>query len=369
MKFKKVFSFFLAASLLSLTSCKDDDDNNNANQENPGVAVGAIVVCNGQMYDAIPGSITSYDIASQDATLSAFKAVNGRNLGDANDAVFAGNYLFVASSEENTVEVLNRNTLKSVKTIRMVETFGADKGNKPRCLYVNKDVLYISTFAGYVCTLDVKTLEAGTTYKVGSYPEGITASADGSKIYVANSDYGKGVNPSVSVIDLSTKVVFEIKSSKIQNPRYLMTSAGSVYLVDLGSYDESWNQTGAALYKLVGPSTFTKVCDATMAAASDSKIFYCNAPFHTPVLAPTYGVYDTTNGFNKPLDISVEMPACVGIDPATNNFYVGSYTTDPATGYAYFSKNGYVEIFDNEASIGKFSCGVGPMGITFNVVK
>lgn len=365
----KILSILLSGMLLPLASCGDDnepttpnpDENGGGTVENPSSIHAAYVVCNGASYSGIPGSLTFFNFQTSKATLSAFQKANNRSLGiSANQALVAGEYLFVTSTDENTVEIADRNTLVSVKTVKMAEEFG-DAGIMPRCLAYADGMVYVSTFKGYVCTINATTLETGKTYKVGSYPEGMTFSNDG-KLYVANSDYGMGQNPSISVIDIKSGVVTEIRDSKMKNPTDLFTVEGDIYLLDRGSYDQLNNQTGAALYML-NSNSLEFVEDATMVAVADDAIFICNAPYHTPVLEPSYTY--RKGGVCKCLDISVESPAFVGIDPVSGNLFVGSYHVDPATHYADYSGNGYVAVFSEATQLYTFDCGVGPVNIIF----
>ncbi len=365
----------IAAMAFIFASCSEDSpEPGNATPVKP--TTGAVVICDGYPATGIPGSVTTYDFKTSTATLNAFSQANGRYLGtSADDALVAGDYLFIVSTNENMVEITDKNTLKSVKRINMTETFGAHKGEKPRSLLVADDKLFISTFAGYVCTYDYKNLTPSTTYKAGSYPEGI-AVLNG-KLYVANSGYGIGLNPSLSVIDLKTGEGKEITSENLLNPRYLYTVAGKLFIIDGGEYDMSWNQTKTHLYAVEIPDSgdgeykFRKICDATLGAASGKNIVICSAPWHTPAVVPSYAIYNVESGVLTALsDITVDSPAFVGIDPSDEDIFVGSYKLNPATGYAAYDENGYVNIYsakEGYAKSGAFECGVGPRAITFSL--
>ncbi len=361
----------LSLGLLSLVSCSNDEPANGAVQ--PVQTTGAFVVCDGFLSTGIPGSITSYDFSTGTATLNAFSKVNGRHLGSsAEEAIVAGDYLFIVSTNENTVEIADKNTLKSIQAINMIATFGDDKGDKPRSLLVKDDKLFISTFSGFVCSYDYKNLKPLNTYKAGSYPEGM-AFFNG-KLFVANSGYGMGLNPSLSVIDITSGDSYEITDENIRNPKSLYVVQNKLFLLDGGEYDASWNQTETNLYS-VEPSAdnknvnLSKICSATYAAASNKIIAVINAPWHTPVVRPTYGFYDVASGTFSILDITVDSPAFIGIDPMSEDIFLGSYKADPATGYAAYGENGYVNIYSaskNYTVAGSFTCGVGPRSITFN---
>lgn len=357
-------------SLILAAACGSCSDNNEPNPRRISVNVhGAIVVGCGSTYSAIPGSVTLYDYATSTTTLNAFSRVNDRTLGvSANYAMVDGDYVYIVSSDENTVEVAHKNTLVSVKTVSTETLFGADKGALPRRALAHDGVIYVTTFSGYVCAFDATTYEAKGTYAIGSYPEGMCVDAQGN-MYVACSDYGNGIDPSIAVLNLADGSVEQIRDAKIQNPESIFIMDGRVFYLDGGHYEspspDILDQYDAALYEIKADKSVVKIQDATKAAASDDIIFICNAPFHTPVLTPSYYIFTPSTGEVEMLDISVDSPAFVGVN-AQNNLFVGSYTIDPATQYANYSDNGYVRVFDKNRTLYQFECGVGPVAITFN---
>lgn len=366
---KTYLSLLLPAVLLSLGACSDDDPKGPVGPDGEEITsvAGAFVVCNGQMTNGIAGSITNLDVATGKSTLGAFAAANGRTLGvSANDALVYGDKLYIVSTDENMIEVVNRNTMKSLASISTVTLMGDDKGDKPRYLACANGCVYVSTYSGYVGEIEVNNFSLRRTFKVGSYPEGMLA-VDSKVLYVANSDYGQGVNPSISRIDLTSGEVKDLKFEGLRNPRWMYYVAGKVFVLDGGNYDASWNQENTNLYQIDGEK-LVKVADATMAAADNSRIYVCNAPYHTPVLTPTYGVYDVTSGkYTAMNEISVDSPAFIGINILSGNIFVGSYNIDPETHYALFTQNGYVREFTPAGQkVRDFECGVGPVSIIFN---
>lgn len=364
-------SLIIPAAALLLASCSDD---NNTVIFGPSDlhAAGAYVVCSGNFQNQIPGSVTSFDFANSEATLNAFQSANDRVIGTSVDDAFVyGDKLFIVSTEENTIEVCDPFTLLSIKQIKTTDGFGT-KGNKPRRVAGYGDKIYVTTYgddaSGYVISYNTADYSTADSFTAGSYPEGLVILPDG-KMYVANSDYGNGINPSVSVLNAAApaEAGTKITGDEIKNPFDLYYAGGKTYLLDRGSYDASWNQTGASLYEISG-TTLTKKADATMAAAGADKIFICNAPFHTPVLEPTYYLFDATTGELTQLsDVKVDSPAAVGVDPTTGELFLASYKADPVTGYANYTGNGYVARYTLTGKYtSQFTCGVGPMAISFN---
>ena len=362
--------FFIAVSIMAasvLTSCSDDDTSE-PSPESTQLAKGMFVVNSGNSSDQLSGSLT-YIGDDGSVSQNVFATANGRALGmTPNDAIVNGNKLYIVVTGENTIEVVDKNTLKSIKQISTPELMGDDKGKNPRRLIALGRYVCVSTFDGYVAAIDTVDFSAANIYKVGSYPEGMAAS--GENLYVANSDYGQCINPSISRISLTDGSVEEKKDELINNPTSLAALGSGLYVLDYGSYDAAWNQVGAGVYRLTN-GTVTKVADATMMAADHTHnlIYTINAPYTTPATPITYNVYDITTGENKTFITGddIDSPAAITVDPVTGDVYIASYKTNPDTGYADYSGNGYVNKYDSEGNlIGQYETGVGPTAFVFN---
>lgn len=384
-KFLSMFAFALA-SVMVFTAC-DDDDNNEPTPQPVEVSEGVFIINTGNAYNSIDGSLTYINTTTGAVTQSAFMAKNGRSLGGTvNDAVVYGSKLYIVSTDENTVEVVDRNTLQSVRQLSTTTLMGTDKGLQPRHLLAYDGKVFVSAYGasangatdgtavGYVAAIDTTTY-AATTYAVGSYPEGMAAN-DGI-VYVANSSYGNGTNPSISQINISTGTVTEIKDNLITNPVGLSYVAGALYILDSGLYDASWNQTGNGV-RVYKNGTVTKIADATMMAtyykkvsdgiAAQAYIYMVNAPYSYPTTTPTYSVYDisagTTTTFVDGTDIA--SPCGMGVDPVTGKVYLTSYVMGEY-GYADYNANGYVcEYTADGTFVKKYTTGVGPAAVAFN---
>lgn len=337
-----------------LTSCLDDDDDNNGNYRWP-VAVnnGIYVVNAGNQEDNITGSLTYVDTL-WNATTDAFRNATNRNLGvTANDGVVYGSKLYIVVSEENTIEVLNNKSLSPVRTINTVSKIGSDKGNKPRCIVAAGGFIFVSTYDGYVAAIDTANFNLYKTYKVGSYPEGMALSPDGSVLYVANSDYGRG-NGSLSAIDLYTEEVQKFTDKDIVNPTQVAVNSYGLFVLDYGSYDENWNQIGAGVRKVYNGKVSVVVPDATSMAMSGRNIFTINAPYGSSAVT-SYKVYDTMNGTVSDFIANGDhtanpeapySPAAIAVDVVRNMVYISSYSRDPDTGSAGYSIDGYLNAYD-----------------------
>lgn len=374
------------AGVMTFTAC-DDDDNGNTEPTPVDVSEGVFIINTGNAYNNIDGSLTYINTSTGAATQSAFKAKNGRSLGGtANDAVVYGSKLYIVATDENTVEVVDRSTLQSIRQLSTTALMGAEKGLQPRHLLAHDGKVYVSAYGasansatdgsavGYVAAIDTATY-AATTYAVGSYPEGMAA--NGGTVYVANSSWGNGVNPSISAINTSTGAVTEIKDALITNPVSLAYVNGALYILDSGLYDASWNQTGQGVRKYEN-GTVTKIADATMMAvggvgvtrtsAVEPYIYMVNAPYTYPSTPVTYSVYSVGSGqtstFTDGSDIA--SPCGMGVDPVTGNVYITSYVMGEY-GYADYNANGYVVEYDAWGTkLNRYETGVGPSAVAFN---
>lgn len=386
---KKLISICAIAALCMpfFTACDDDDSPSVSAVD---VSEGVFIVCSGNMSNAIDGSLTYVNTTAGTSTTNAFYAANNRSLGlTANDALVYGSKLYIAVTNENTLEVVDRATLKSIKQISTTELMGADKGLNPRHLVAYAGKVYLSTFGteasypydgtvqGYVVAIDTASYEATATYQVGTYPEGMAI--NNGKLYAACSSYGTGTAPSISEIDLSSGTVNEITDSLITNPVGIAAVNGVLYILDSGLYDASWNQSGQGVRKYEN-GKFTKLASATMMAVSgvgvtrsteagSPKIYMVNNPYTYPSTPVTYSVYDTATGETSEfIDGSdIYSPNGIGIDPITGNVYILSYKENPDTGYAGYSLPGYVvEYSSTGTKLNEYATGVGPCAVAVN---
>lgn len=354
---RKFYSLFAIAAIAAfgLTSCDDDDDAPNY------VAVetseGAFVVCGGNMGGKIDGSLTYFDYASGTATQNAYKAANGESLGGTvNDAIIYGSKIYIVGSDEKTVFVANKNTLKSVAKIK-AEING--EAVTPRHIAADYGKVFVTTFNNAVLAIDTLTNTIADTYECGSYSEGIAVS-DG-KLYVADSDYGNG-NASISMIDLKTKTTTTFKHENIKNAVGIAVVNGRLFVQDSGSYDANYNQSGQGVYEIAN-GTVTKLADATEMAvdASHGKIYTINAPYTYPATPVSYGVIDIATGtVSKFCDgTEIEYPGKVSVDPVKGNVFITSYMMGTG-GYADYKAPGYCTIYSTSGAYqGKFDCNVG----------
>ncbi len=362
---------------LSLTACKDEPDHVWTPTDVVSTSDGLFVVGSGSNYSGIDGDLTYYDYASKKETLKAFQGVNGKSLGaNPNAGITYGSKVYLTVTEENVIEVLDKNTLKEIRQIKTTDQLGSTQGLKPRQLFAMNGHVYYTTYGGEngsVAEIDTTAFKMTRSWMVGSYPEGITGStANGGVLFVANSNYAAG-NGTLSWIDLSsiansTNSGVTTKAVKgIENPTQVFISQGQYYVVDLGHYESAapYAQSGNGLKKVVTSNseyTSETVAPATMAALVNNAFYTVNAPYGAGEVS--YNKY--VGGQLTPISgISVDSPCAMNVDPISKHIFVASYSM--SGGYPSYTSNGYVREFTEDGNpVAQFECGVSASCIFFN---
>ena len=324
--------FMLGASVF--TACSNDDDNDSGKRA-VDVSEGLFIVGSGNKRAGIGGNLSYINYATGTVTSKAFETVNGKALGQtANYVAIYGSKLYIVVDGEATIWVCDKKTLKVEKQIITTTLLDATKGVSPRAIVGAGDKIYFTCYGnsinggnGIVAALDTLTFSKFTTYEVGSYPDGLTVCSG--YLFVANSDYGNNVNPSLSKIDLQSGAVTTIKDAAITNPMMITTIGNNVYYLDYGTYDANWNQTGQGVRRVTVDGKVTKVCDGTAMGTDGKRIFAANAPYGGET---KYYIYDpATDKATEWNPADINNPAVITADPVTGNIFITSYSksTDP----------------------------------------
>lgn len=353
----RVLALVLALPVV-FAACDNDDPTDSA----PIVAQKGVFVFNsGNQGKNINGSLSFIDQKTNTVANDVFDAVNDRSLGSTvQDGVALGNNLYIAVSESNTIEVVNKNTLVSVTQI--IPATG--QGSKPRDIVTDGKYVYVSMLSGYVSRIDVSRNVIDKTVKVGPNPEEM-ALANG-YLYVVNSDglnYEAGyVNgKTVSKINL-TNFEEEEKISVGLNPTKIVADAsGNLLVLCMGDY----NANPASIWKI---DSSDAVKDwgkpATIIGIKDNSLYTINAPYGADVVK--YTIYNTLTGAVEKDDFvatPVDSPCGIAID-ANGGIYITSYTL--VGGYASYTTPGYVnEYSSNGTFVKKYDVGVGAVYMTF----
>lgn len=377
MKFKHLL---FAAALFSVTplfyACSDDDNeveiprdpeedpeskpDTTPEATAPTTATG-LYVCNaGNLSNNINGSLSFIDFATGNVTNNLFSTINKRSLGSTvQDGIVYGSKMYIAVYGSNIIEVVDKNTAKSIKQI--IPT--AAQGEGPRDVVAANGKVYVSMYDGYVSSIDTTNCTIDATVKVGPNPEEMTI-ANGF-LYVTNSDgmnYDNGNENGKSVSKIGLKTFTEAKRiAVIVNPtKICSTQNGNVYVLSMGNYAD----IPATVQKINTMNEVTEVAKATLMTVKDNMLYLINAPYGAK--ENTYVSIDTQTGTeNKNLIAQpVDSPCSIAVNQFSGNIYISSYNM--VGGYASYTTDGYV----NEYSVaGKFvkryDVGVGPCGLNF----
>lgn len=353
--------FLLAIAVIGLASCGDDDKYQGEGLKT--VSDGAYVV--GYGTSSIPGNLSYIDYTKGESTTNVFAKANGSSLGTgANDGLVYGSKMYIVVDGSSTIEVVNKNTMKSIKQIKTTDLLGKDLGTNPRHIIAGNGKIYFTTYHGIVAAVDTASYTLTNKYTVGSYPEGLVGV--GNYIYVANSDYGMGKG-TISEINLTNGVVQTETISGVTNPVKLFYANNSLYVLDYGSYDASYNQVGAGV-KLINGTTSTTLFDATMADLYQGNFYFVNAAYRVDGAGKvTYGIYTLTTGTTTAFAGTVDSPAQIAVDPITGRVFIASLNISAETHDPDYNINGYVREFTSMGTkVKDYVCGSAPTAIFFN---
>ncbi|HNL07061.1 MAG TPA: hypothetical protein PKH93_05760 [Chitinophagales bacterium] len=226
---------------ISFASCKDDD---------PTVLPyeNGFFVLNEGSFNAANASVSHI---SEDKSISndIFATANNRPLGDvAQSITFYDNKAFIVVNNSQKIEVVERNTFRSLGTIQNLPS--------PRYLHI------VSNTKGYVTNLfsnELSIINPSTYQKTGSLtlPCADNNSCwtekmiqQGNKLYIANTG-----NNAITVLDTNTDVVQQIVTR--QQPSDLVEDAtGKIWILCLGGWCD-FNTCEPAALQLLNPANNT----------------------------------------------------------------------------------------------------------------
>jgi YVTN family beta-propeller protein len=215
---------------LLVLGCKKKDPE----PSGPDYLSNGILVLNEGLFQQNNSSISWIDLSNSSISNDFFLAKNDRHLGDTgNDMVLHGGKIYVVVNGSGLIDVLNKNSVKSIKQIPMLNG-GINKS--PRSIVFSGSKGYISCYDGYVDVLDTASLTITQRIPVGKNPEDLVVS--NGKLFVSNSGglYAPVMDSTVSVIDLAS--LTEIQRITVgKNPgRIEVDQQGDIYVITRGNY-------------------------------------------------------------------------------------------------------------------------------------
>lgn len=340
----------LMMGVASFTACEDEEDDLKKSSNK------VIYVLNEGSWNNNNASVSAIDPTDGSSYYYQFAAANGRNLGDTGqDILRYGGKIYIAVSGSNTIEVVDGNSLTSIKTIKPE----SGKPGNPRGLAASDGKIYVSLYDGYVAKLDTTSLAFEDSIAVGPNPEEITI-ANGC-LYVAisdglNSGNGYPNGKYVSKIGLdSFKVASKI--NVLVNPTEITSDkAGNVFVISMGNYGD----IPATVQKIDKNDSVTVVGRATLMACYENTLYTINAPWGAPSIE--FVSYNTATGVKESdafitgsADQIPTNPHSISVNPKNGNILIGSYLTA-----ADYLSNGYVYEYANGAFKARYNAGVGP---------
>ncbi len=371
MKAKYLMLAMMAAVVsFGTMSCSSDDDTPTPNPINPvktDVSNGLFVLGSGNTRAGIAGNLSYINYEKGVAVPGIFEAVNGKSIGrTSNKLLVYGSKLYIVVDRENTIWVTNKNTLVVERQLSTTSLLGETLGVSPRSVVGEGGNIYFTTYGGIVAAVDTVNFQLVKTYTAGSYPDGLTV-ANGF-IYVANSDYGNGQNPSISKIDLAAGTTKELRGEAITNPMHMLTVGNTAYFLDYGTYDASWNQTGAGVRRINADDSVERILDGTAMCTDGQSIFTVDAPYGASGIK--YLIYNTTTkAISEWTPVGIFSPAIIAADPVTGDIFIVSYQENPSTGYAGYALPSYTNQYKKDGSFVKkyTDTATGPIDAIFNV--
>jgi len=327
----------LLAALLVLGACSDENDDVNISKRVT-YTDGVLVLNEGAYYYGVDGSLDVYSYSGQAMNRGVFASVNGRSLGNTpNDMVQCGDRIFISTTSENRIEVVDAETFASEAVISVTS---------PRGLAADDAYVYASTYTGNVVKIDASTAEiVAVSAVVGDCLEEVAVAGD--YLYVCNSytmDASYNYTYHDNVVKMRTSDLSKVKDITVTlNPTEITTDGTNVYVLSMGNYSD----TSSDVQKIDASDKVTSLAVATMMAYSpqDGLLYLINAPWggQTTYFTcnPSTGVTETMTG------VSVTYPFAISVDPVKGYVWISSLTINEDTGYADYTADGYLACFRN----------------------
>ncbi len=358
MKIMKMRSLFLTGlccllTVVGFTSCNNDDDNN-AWREGAKVQLSpyrAFILSEGSMNKN--NSHLFYVDPTQDTiyTQDIYEAQNGRKIGDtAQGLVAADGDLYFVCNVSNYVARLNGSAVEQAR-------YAFDKKlGQPRFLVVDDGKVFVTTYGGYVCQLDARSLALQDSVKVGTTLERIVEWNN--KLYVVQSGMKSNALYVLNEHNLKQYETVAI----MNNPTGIYEDNGYFWIT---AYDEAYTSYVSSY----NPQTkqWKKIANATVVVPVGETLYIANSETNwttyktTTTFSRYNAVTENLHRFLKgyPEEVGSQTVYMLARNPYDDTFYMA--TTD-------YVSNGKVYHFAADGNyIGKtFSAGgINPNSMVF----
>ena len=353
MKINKIILAALSVTILT-TACKKDE----TKIDDGGLTAGVVA------YVANSGSFTKFNSSiaaiQADGTIANDLYFNANEVtpGDVLQSLaVTDKYIILAVNNSAKVEIIDRNTFKSVKVLEGLSDY-------PRYVVVDGDKAYVSNgaFAGTILTINLNTLAwEGTGIAVGNGPERIAVQDD--KLLVTNSG-GFTSDSTLSIVNLTNGLVEKTVELSIKpidlvtngTSTWVLCSGKAIYTPDFSSILEHRRAKIFELdasYNIVSEYAFadSTLHPAHLEISPDKTTIYTNLGnnlVQSPVSSISWTTMATFTGYLYSIDVN-----------ASNG---DIYVSNPPS----FSESGFVHALDaNGTTKATYSTNIGPIGVYF----
>lgn len=338
---------FLILVILFIGCKKDETIDNTYTYQN------GLLVLNEGLFQQNNATLSWINFESKQVTNQVFLSENNRPLGDTgNDMAIYGGKLYIVVNGSSTLEIVNANTLKSIKQISMHYN-GQDQ--QPRFIKFNGSKAYITSYDGYINILDTSSLSIIQHIEVGSNPEGLDIHQG--ELFVANSGglSFPDVDSTVYKIDLETNTVTDTFIVG-DNPGDLVTdNQGDIYVVKRGDYGQN---SPSELIRVNNNGTIVNLGIPASFITKKGEFLYIS-----------YYDYDNGEGTVSLFNMNTESLITNSIiDGSEIETLYGVYPSETGTIYAKdamnFTNSGYIRSFNSTGVLTEsFHIGLNPTKI------
>ncbi|MEN8137125.1 MAG: DUF5074 domain-containing protein [Bacteroidota bacterium] len=294
-----------------------------------------------------------------------FEEKNGYSIGDVLQSMTIYDdkaYLVVNAS--NKIEVVNSSSFETQGVIADLES--------PRYLVEKNDQLYISQWGknGSVEVVDANTLKSIKTIETGIGSEGLIVVDN--EIWVANSG-GYGSNNNISIINAGSNEVTETITLDADNPRHFVKdSEGDIWVLASGKIIFEYDSEGK--YVGIKEQTPSKLIEIDASNKEIKNTITLSEYAHYGHLKTNstkdklyYGGGYGIDGIFEMSISATEAPSAPIISGYFYGFNVNKDNNVFGTLAPDFSSNGTVKEFDSDGNeIENYTVGVGPNSVVFN---
>jgi YVTN family beta-propeller protein len=255
---------FISAILLALVSCKKEEEKEDVLSSN---LQNGFLVLNEGLFQQNNSSVSWINLENETVISDVFLQKNDRYLGDTgNDMKIYGGKIYIVVNASSTVEVLNKNTFKSIKQIPLHYN---NQAQQPRHIAFHSNKAYVSSFDGFINVIDTASLTVIDRIQVGANPEGVAVLNN--HLYVSNSGglNFPNVDSTVYQIDLNTHTVSHSYHVGANPGAIVAGNNNQLYVIKRGDYAGDPSEI-----VIIDPSTQlitnTGIPATTLAAHSDN---------------------------------------------------------------------------------------------------